>query len=61
RQQCPTCSRAHQVGGPRRTSSESNEGRWVNPTDLNELDIHPSMMLRIRHGLDKSRREPYIG
>lgn len=31
------------------------------PADLDDLDIHPSMRLRIQHGLDESRREPYIG
>ncbi|MBQ0850138.1 NUDIX domain-containing protein [Streptomyces sp. BH-SS-21] len=61
RQQFSICFRAHPTGGSLRTSSESKEVRWVNPADLDRLDIHPSMMLRIRHGLDASRREPYIG
>ncbi|GGX50246.1 NUDIX domain-containing protein [Streptomyces fructofermentans] len=61
RQQFSICFRAHPTGGSLRTSSESKEVRWVNPADLDGLDIHPSMMLRIRHGLDESRGEPYIG
>ncbi|MFF8836061.1 NUDIX hydrolase [Streptomyces sp. NPDC015130] len=61
RQQFSICFRAHPVGGSLRTSSESKEVRWVNPADLDDLDIHPSMRLRIRHGLDDSGREPYIG
>lgn len=61
RQQFSICFRAHPVGGSLRTSSESKEVRWVNPADLDDLDIHPSMRLRIRHGLDGSRREPYLG
>ncbi|MEV8589434.1 NUDIX domain-containing protein [Streptomyces sp. NPDC051180] len=61
RQQFSICFRAHPVGGSLRTSSESKEVRWVNPADLDDLDIHPSMRLRIRHGLDESRREPYLG
>ncbi|MCX4557851.1 NUDIX domain-containing protein [Streptomyces phaeochromogenes] len=61
RQQFSICFRARPVGGSLRTSSESKEVRWVAPTDFDGLDIHPSMMLRIRHGLDDSRREPYIG
>ncbi|MFF0733506.1 NUDIX domain-containing protein [Streptomyces chartreusis] len=61
RQQFSICFLAHPVGGSLRTSSESKEVRWVDPTDLDGLDIHPSMMLRIRHGLDDTRREPYIG
>lgn len=61
RQQFSICFRAHPVGGSLRTSSESKEVRWVDPADLDSLNIHPSMMMRIRHGLDTSRTEPYIG
>ncbi|GAA2876051.1 NUDIX domain-containing protein [Streptomyces mexicanus] len=61
RQQFSICFRARPVGGSLRTSSESKEVRWVDPADLDGLEIHPSMMLRIRHGLDTSRAEPYIG
>jgi 8-oxo-dGTP pyrophosphatase MutT (NUDIX family) len=61
RQQFSICFRAHPVGGSLRTSSESKEVRWVDPADLDGLDIHPSMMLRIRHGLEVERRQPYIG
>ncbi|WP_338493344.1 NUDIX domain-containing protein [Streptomyces sp. SJL17-4] len=61
RQQFSICFRAHPVGGSLRTSSESKEVRWVDPADLDDLDIHPSMRLRIRHGLDESGRDPYIG
>ncbi|MGY4917611.1 NUDIX hydrolase [Streptomyces sp. 900116325] len=61
RQQFSICFRAHPVGGSLRTSSESKEVRWIDPADLSGLDIHPSMRLRIAHGLDDSRREPYIG
>lgn len=61
RQQFSICFRARPTGGSLRTSSESKEVRWVDPTDLDDLDIHPSMRLRIQHGLDGSRQEPYIG
>lgn len=61
RQQFSICFRARPVGGRLRTSSESKEVRWVDPADLDELDIHPSMRLRITHGLDESRTQPYIG
>ncbi|MFI7240883.1 NUDIX hydrolase [Streptomyces qinglanensis] len=61
RQQFSICFRAQPVAGTLRTSSESKEVRWVNPADLDALAIHPSMMLRIRHGLDATRTEPYIG
>ncbi|MEV0785895.1 NUDIX domain-containing protein [Streptomyces sp. NPDC050423] len=61
RQQFSICFRAHPTGGTLRTSSESKEVRWVAPADLDKLNIHPSMRLRIQHGLDDSRHEPYIG
>ncbi|WP_406310192.1 NUDIX hydrolase [Streptomyces sp. NBC_00623] len=61
RQQFSICFRAHPVGGSLRTSSESKEVCWMNPADLDGLKIHPSMRLRITHGLDDFRREPYIG
>ncbi|MEU6481438.1 NUDIX domain-containing protein [Streptomyces sp. NPDC047017] len=61
RQQFSICFRAHPIGGTLRTSSESKEVRWIDPADLSGFCIHPSMMLRIQHGLDDSRKEPYIG
>ncbi len=61
RQQFSICFHARPVGGQVRTSSESKEVRWVEPKDVDTLNIHPSMRLRIDHGLDVSRRGPYIG
>ncbi|MEW1752064.1 NUDIX domain-containing protein [Streptomyces angustmyceticus] len=61
RQQFSICFRAHLTGGSLRTSNESKEVRWVSPADLDRLDIHPSMRLRIEHGLDDSRTVPYVG
>ncbi|MEU8994101.1 NUDIX domain-containing protein [Streptomyces caniferus] len=61
RQQFSVCFRAHPTGGSLRTSDESKEVRWVSPADLDKLDIHPSMRLRITHGLDVSRAVPHIG
>jgi 8-oxo-dGTP pyrophosphatase MutT (NUDIX family) len=61
RQQFSICFHARPVAGTLRTSSESKEVRWVSPADLDKLDIHPSMRLRITHGLDESRGAPYIG
>lgn len=60
RQQFSICFRATAIGGELRTSSESKEVRWFTPSDLSQLTIHPSMRLRIEHGLEK-RTEPYIG
>ncbi|WP_405010987.1 NUDIX domain-containing protein [Kitasatospora sp. NBC_01539] len=61
RQQFSICFRARPIGGDLRTSEESKEVRWVNPADLEDLDIHPSMRLRIQHALDPDRAQPYIG
>ncbi|MBF6045967.1 NUDIX domain-containing protein [Streptomyces sp. NRRL B-1677] len=61
RQQFTICFRAHSTGGALRGSQESKEVRWVSPADLPGLDIHPSMRLRIDHGLEKGRTSPYVG
>ncbi|MEV0445360.1 NUDIX domain-containing protein [Streptomyces spectabilis] len=60
RQQFSICFHARIVGGELRTSSESKEVSFVAPSELNRLSIHPSMRLRIDHGL-VNRTEPYIG
>ncbi|GGM10235.1 NUDIX hydrolase [Micromonospora yangpuensis] len=60
RQQFSICFTARPVGGQLETSSESRQVRWVNPAELNQLDIHPSMRLRIDHALEE-RATPYIG
>ena len=61
RQQFSICFHARPVGGSLTTSAESKEVRWVTPDELDHLSIHPSMRLRITHGLDASRTKPYIG
>jgi ADP-ribose pyrophosphatase YjhB (NUDIX family) len=61
RQQFSISFRARPVGGRLRTSSESKEVRWVRPEELAGLDIHPSMRLRISHGLSEAGTEPYLG
>ena len=52
RQEFSLCFRARPVGGKLRTSGESNEVLWVEPARLIDLNIHPSMRLRIQHGLE---------
>jgi ADP-ribose pyrophosphatase YjhB (NUDIX family) len=59
RQQFSICFRARVIGGELRTSRESKEVRWVAPSAIKQLAMHPSMQLRIRHGL--SNGAPYIG
>ncbi|MFD8735438.1 NUDIX hydrolase [Streptomyces sp. NPDC059618] len=60
RQQFSICFTARITGGALRTSSESKEVAFVDPSGLDELNIHPSMRMRIEHGLT-GRPEPYIG
>jgi ADP-ribose pyrophosphatase YjhB (NUDIX family) len=55
RQQFSICFRARPIGGELRTSSETTQVRWVAPTDLRELDVHPTMRMRIEHAMDQSR------
>ncbi|NKY48389.1 NUDIX hydrolase [Nocardia cerradoensis] len=59
RQEFSICFLAAPRGGQLRTSAESKEVKWVAPADLSELDIHPSVLLRIRRGLSSSS-EPYF-
>ncbi|GEK00978.1 NUDIX hydrolase [Streptomyces sp. 1-11] len=60
RQQFSICFLARIIGGRLRTSSESKEVAFVDPSTLDELNIHPSMRMRIEHGLAE-RPEPYLG
>jgi ADP-ribose pyrophosphatase YjhB (NUDIX family) len=60
RQQFSICFRADYVAGEPTTSDESSEVRWVPRDELDLLNIHPSMRLRIDHGFE-CRSEPYIG
>jgi ADP-ribose pyrophosphatase YjhB (NUDIX family) len=58
RQEFSICFRARPIGGELRTSSESKEVLWADPARLDELNIHPSIRLRIQHGLE-NRAETY--
>lgn len=60
RQQFSLCFMARPIGGTPTPSSESREVLWVDPNRLDELDIHPSMRLRIDHALS-GRSQPFIG
>jgi ADP-ribose pyrophosphatase YjhB (NUDIX family) len=61
RQQFSICFRALPIGGQLQRDAESKEVRWVPFDELDRLNIHPSMRLRIDHGLDPERHEPYLG
>jgi ADP-ribose pyrophosphatase YjhB (NUDIX family) len=60
RQQFSICFRAVYLSGTPATSDESSDARWVGHNELDSLDIHPSMRLRIDHGYEH-RAKPYIG
>jgi ADP-ribose pyrophosphatase YjhB (NUDIX family) len=60
RQQFSVCFRTRLLGGEVRTSSETSEVRFVPVSEVDELEMHASMRLRIQHWLDE-RSEPYIG
>lgn len=61
RQQFSLCFRTRLIGGEIATSSETSEVVFVPVRRLGEYNIHPSMRLRINHGLTVSGRSPYIG
>jgi ADP-ribose pyrophosphatase YjhB (NUDIX family) len=58
RQEFSLCFRARPVEGEPRTSSESKEVLWVESAGLADLNIHPSIQLRIQHGFEQ-RTEPF--
>ena len=60
RQQFSIAFRARLVGGEARTSSESSEVVWVRPEEVEALDMHPSMRMRIQHALEE-RNVPFLG
>lgn len=51
---------ARVTGGTESTSEESTGLIWASPSELKRLPIHPSVRLRLRHGLGDSDR-PYLG
>jgi ADP-ribose pyrophosphatase YjhB (NUDIX family) len=55
RQQCSICFTTRMLGGQLATSSETSEGEFVVPERLDQLNIHPSMRLRIDHYLERRR------
>ena len=59
RQEFSLCFIAEPTGGELRTSSESKDVRWVALEQLADLDIHPSIKLRISQGLGH-RTGPYF-
>ncbi|MEU7841234.1 NUDIX domain-containing protein [Micromonospora sp. NPDC049114] len=60
RQQFSICFRAQYLSGDPTTSNESSSVVWVARDHLDRLPMHPSMRLRVDHGLQR-RPVPYIG
>lgn len=61
RQQFSICFSAQVIGGAvHEDSTETKKVGWVDPNDLETLNIHPSMRLRINHYVE-NRRDPFIG
>jgi ADP-ribose pyrophosphatase YjhB (NUDIX family) len=60
RQQFSICFTTRLLGGELTTSSETSEVEFVDVARVDQLDIHPSMRLRIAHYLDRLAA-PYIG
>lgn len=56
RQEFSICFRGIPVGGQLSTSNESKEVHWIPPEKISELDIHPSILLRITHALTGSSK-----
>lgn len=62
RQQFSLCFEGRWTDGqPHEDGSETKAARWVDPTKVDSLTMHPSMRLRIEHALDRSRTQPYLG
>jgi ADP-ribose pyrophosphatase YjhB (NUDIX family) len=60
RQQFSICFACRLVGGEIQVSDESPEVAFFAPADLDQLDVHPSIRLRLKHYLERGPR-PVIG
>jgi ADP-ribose pyrophosphatase YjhB (NUDIX family) len=59
RQEFSICFRADATGGDLRTSSESKEVFWIDPSKLGDISIHQSIRLRLRHAFEE-KSSPYF-
>jgi hypothetical protein len=60
RRQFNICYTAHIIGGQLAISDESTEIRFVDQSGLDDLPVHASQRLRLRHYLE-NRSCPYLG
>src|SRR4051794_17285027 len=61
RQQFSLCFRTKLIGGLLTTSDETSDVIFAPLAQLHLYNIHPSMRLRIAHGLAADRSQPYLG
>jgi ADP-ribose pyrophosphatase YjhB (NUDIX family) len=59
RQEFSIVFRAKRLSGEVTPSSESKQVRWISPKQLDSLNIHPSVRLRISHAL-QDNSAPYL-
>jgi 8-oxo-dGTP pyrophosphatase MutT (NUDIX family) len=60
RQQFSLCFTTKLRGGELAIDHESTDIAWSEPADIEQLDMHPSMRLRIQHYLNQGD-QPYLG
>ncbi len=60
RQQFNICFAARLIGGTLRRSDESTDVRWIPAGALEDLPIHHTTQLRLRH-FREGRARPYVG
>lgn len=60
RQEFSVCFRGRAVGGALTSSPESRRVAWIERERLAAFDVHPSVRLRIEHGLSHAAL-PYLG
>lgn len=60
RQQFSLCYTTRLIGGELAFDNESTDIAWLDSVEIGNLNIHPSMRLRISHFFEK-RSSPYLG
>lgn len=62
RQQFSLCFEGRIVEGvAREDGTETKAVRWIHPSQLDTLNMHPSMRTRIDHAINRPNSEPYLG
>ena len=62
RQQFSLCFEGRLIAGHTEENGvETTAVRWVAPSQLDSLNMHPSMRMRIQHAISRSDGNPYLG